>query len=226
MTDLSRRTLAKGAAWTVPTLTLVSGAPAFAASTDCVDTYTCPAVPMTMQDGSAPSATVAAGNGRYPGGSYFAIALGQWNVHPVSYTHSCPGKPAEVIDPTGYYINLGTWGGSPGSSNGQGPVSNVTNRNGVHYEGYMTASTPVAASPQVGFAGLSMQANVQTSIPYTGASCSKAQNLGTISIPFTITFLRGTTPVAKSCSYTLNMNFNNATLCSPTIGATYTITAA
>lgn len=226
MSNVSRRSVAKGAAWTIPAITVAASTPAIAASTTCTDSYVCPATPMTLQAGSAPSATVAAGDGTYPGGSYFAIALGQWQVPTVTYTRTCPGQPDQTITATGYYLNFGTWGGSAGASAGTGPVTNVTNRAGTAYAGRLTASTPVGASPQTAGAGLSAQANVQTSIPYTGASCSAAQNLGTISIPFTITYLNGTTPLSKSCSYYLNLDFTSATACSPTIGGTHTITAA
>lgn len=169
---------------------------------------------MTLQGGSSFGATMATGNGAYSGGTYYSLGLGQWNTPAVTYTHTCSGT-ATTLTSTGYRLNF-----SAGATN-------ITTKNGTAYQGTVTSYTPTTA--QTAGAGLSTSLNLQTSVPYNAfATCDSAHTLGTVSLPFTITYLQGLTPlnVASDCQYYLNLNFKNSTACSPQIGATYTITSA
>lgn len=221
---VTRRTLAKGAAWAVPAVGLMAAAPAFAASPPT--TITCPdPAGISLQGGSVLSMTTRAiGDGTYAGGTYFGLNLGQWNVPAAVGNNS-----TEV---TGYYLLTGQCGIKTCDANYiPGTEFTVTNGNGVAYKGKVTAQSPVACSPQVAGAGLSESIHLQTSIPYySGAdSCqvfsnaAKAGALGCFSMPVTIIYLNGTTPVytsgGGSCCVYMNVCFDT-TGCIGTEGTT------
>lgn len=204
MTNMSRRSVAKGAAWSVPAVAVATSAPALAASEG---TVTCPpASSLTLQPASAISvSSILVGDGTYSGGTSYTISAGQWNVP--------AGTTSNGQTVTGYYLIAGATGVS-NCSNGIADAQQVavTTGDNKSYVGKVTASTPAACSPQTAGAGLATNITLQTSVPYNGlAVCSNSMNLKTVSIPVTVIYLNGTTPVYDSagtgCSYHLNLTF-------------------
>lgn len=226
MTNVSRRSLAKGAAWSVPAVSLASAAPAMAASPF---TATCPpaATVMKLQAGSAPSVAAAVtGDGTYKGGTYYDLGMGMWNVPATTTTSGATT--------TGYYLNWGSSNTKCDASNGTSALDavSVTNGQGKTYPAKLTLSTPVGCSPQVAGAGLMVNFGVQTAIPYNADACgafSKQMMLSCITVPFTITFLTGLagnyTSASNQCGYKLTMCFNTSG-CQPNFETSYTISAA
>lgn len=207
---VSRRTIAQGAAWAVPTVAFAASAPAFAAS---AFTAVCPtaASVMTLQSGSSVSvSSYVTGDGTYPGGTYAGINAGQWNV-PASSTTA--GQTT-----TGYYLN---WGGTSltcDRSNGTSALGAVHTQtwSGASAQGKLTLSSPVGCSPQAAGAGLAASLGVQYSAPYSADVCATksggaAMQIKCMSIPFSITYLTGTennyTAASNVCGYWLNLCF-------------------
>lgn len=215
MSDLSRRSVARGAAWGVPAIAVASAAPAMAASLGAV---VCPAAStLKLQPASAISvSSILVGDGTYKGGTAYSISAGQWNVP--------AGTTVNGTSVTGYELIAGATGVSNcsnGTSNAQQVA--VTTGDNKSYVGKVTASTPTGCSPQTAGAGLATTITLQTSVPYTALACSSSQNLKSVSIPVTIIYLNGTTPVYNSsgtgCSYYLNLTFGTG--CQPNYVTTY-----
>lgn len=226
MTNVSRRSIAKGAAWSVPAVAVASAAPALAASPF---TAVCPpaASVMTLQVGSAPSVAAAvAGDGTYSGGTYYNLGLGMWNV-PASA--STTGQAT-----TGYYLNWGSINTTCNASNGTSAKDAVglTTADGKKYRGKLTLSTPVGCSPQVAGAGLMVNVGIQSAVPYNADVCGAFTNsmmLSCVSIPFSITYLTGTsnnyTAASNVCGYYLNMCFK-PTGCQPNFSVSQSVTSS
>lgn len=224
---VSRRTVAKGAAWATPVIAMASAAPAYAAS---LLTVVCPdpAKVMTLQGGSAISvSSQLAGNGSEGGGTgtYYSLSLGQWNVNSAQTTSG------QTI--TGYYLDWGTSKTGDNTSNnctdwnGTSPVGGLspTNGAGTRYKGHISLATPTSCSPQVAGAGLAVNVGIQTNIPYGLDACSPARNLGCVSLPFTVQYLDGLTPVAaNSCAYYFNVCFRTG--CQPNYATSWSISTA
>lgn len=222
MTNMSRRSVAKGAAWSVPAMAVATAAPVMAASNEVLQS--CPtASTLTLQGGTAKPfiSSIEAGNGTYSGGTAFSIASGSWVVP--------AGTATNGNSVTGYYLLIGQCGlTSCSQTYAPGTEVPVTNGSGTKYKGKVGSSTPTGCSPQTAGAGLTSNITLQTSIPYTALICNSAQNLVTISVPITVIYLNGLTPVYDSsgvgCCYYLNMKFNTG--CSPQTSSAYSITNA
>lgn len=215
---ISRRTVTRGAAWATPAIFVGAAAPAMAGSVTCTDSLVCPTTPMTLQGGSNLSVTMIT---TITGGTRYTLDLGQWNTPAVDFTHSCPGVPATTITSTGYYLNWGTWTGVCDTSNGSGSVSNFTTADGVAHTATLKSSTPNGCSPMTAGAGLAVSAIIDTNVPYDLFKvCQKSMNLGTVSIPFTVTYLNDLDPIA-SCSYKLNLTFKTG--CQPNYVSSWSI---
>lgn len=222
---ISRRTITAGLAWTVPVITATAAAPALAASNRI--RVTCPTASsvMTLQGGSAMSvSSVLAGDGTYPGGTYFTISAGQWNVSSAQTTTG-----ATV---TGFYLvwgtsTTGTCSPTCDTYPGNTPKGSlkVTNRSGTKYDANLTLATPTACSPQVAGAGLAVNLGIQTAIPYSALICSDSQLLGCVSIPFTVIYLDGLGVAASNaCCYWYNACFEGG--CQPNYETSWSITSS
>lgn len=226
MTNISRRNVAKGVAWSVPAVSISAAAPAMAASgtTTCTTAVTCGDAPLKQEAGSAVFIEAVLAGSTYKGGSYFTINAGEWIIDKQpTYTTSCSDgtkTTTTIKNTTGYYLY---WGGT---KSGTGPVANVVGSDGKSYQGQLTLSTPVGNSPQTAGAGLDSSLGLQTSIPYNGDVCNAFANthqLSSVSVPITVAFLDGLT-IVGSCNYTVNMTFKTGG-CQPNPSTSVTITA-
>lgn len=225
MTNVSRRSLAKGAAWSVPAVSLASAAPAMAASPF---TAICPpaATVMKLQTGSAPSVAAAvAGDGTYSGGTYYTLGLGQWDA-PTTTTNTGAAT-------TGIYLNWGATNTTCGNSNGTSAKDAVglKTADGKSYKGKLTLSTPVGCSPTAAGAGLLVNVGIQSAVPYNADVCgvfSNSMMLSCVSIPFSITYLTGLSnnyqAATNVCGYYLNMCFK-PTGCQPNYSVSQSISS-
>lgn len=192
MTNVSRRSIAKGAAWSVPAV--VVGAPAAMAATSFPQ-ITCPPTPsvsdtglksISIASGTRRSYDQASGHSDIGMGSFFSINLGMWQF----------AKPADYV--TGYKVTFGDYVG-------------VTTVSGVKSRG--TAPSGGVETPQVIGAGLAAVVGTQTAVPYKLVA-KKAYNFPAgVSIPITITYLAGLdsnlpgNTTVGTCSYFINYTY-------------------
>lgn len=212
MTNVSRRSIAKGAAWSVPAV--VVGAPAAVAATSFAE-VACP-VGAALSDTGVKSYTSTIGTmdpydrasaGLAGKGTYYSFSAGMWQF----------AKPAGYV--TGYKLSM------------PNPTQvGLTTFSGV--KSYGTYNSGMITTPQVIGAGLAMAFNMQTPIPYTGSGSTEANWLQGASIPFCITYLAGLTPTDTSvtlntCCYYINYTFNQPVVGSAGVanaGNAYTVT--
>lgn len=189
MTNVSRRSIAKGAAWSVPAV--VVGAPAAVAATSYPQ-VTCPTgaamtdtglKSISITSGTRQSYDKTSGHSDIGMGSFFSINLGMWQF----------AKPTNADYVTGYKLNFGDYVG-------------VTTVDGVKSRG--TAPSGGVETPQVIGAGLAMVVATQTAVPYKLVG-KKAYNFPAgVSIPFTITYLAGLDSVpVGTCTYYMNYTY-------------------
>lgn len=185
MSDLSRRSVARGAAWSIPAVAVAGAAPALSAS---IYQITCPSV-APLSDTGLKSSSIASGTqssyDKTSGhsdigmGSAFLLNVGMWQF-------SAPDP--EV---TGYKLSF------PSTSVG------ITTASGVKSQGTITLGQ--VTTPQVIGAGLAMQFTIQSGVPYKLVA-KKAYNYPVgFSVPFCITYLVGlSTTVSPACCFYLN----------------------
>lgn len=222
--SVSRRTVAKGAAWAVPAIAVGSAAAAegtVSPEPDPDPVVTCPEDPADLcfrtQQADVITNTRAigidtgAGSGRK--GSSFDIRLGTWQFDP-----SCMPKAyfpdGSEYKITGYKINWPTAadivvrGVTEDDTNGvlgvthkwvQGPGDTWGNNS---WKGHFTVS-PNPGALVVG-AGLVFTGSVQTTMPYTALAWNPEFGVGgpgepyrrlMLSVPLSITFLKGIKPI-------------------------------
>lgn len=216
--DISRRSLAKGAAWAAPAVAATAAVPAYAASSSAV-TITCPAAAqINIQAGGQPNIFALTASSVYSGGTMINLGGITWNF---------PERTAsDGTKITGYYMLPGSCGYTtcaPDTAGGPtlpGPAdATVTTVDGKTYSGKIGAYTPTGCSPQVAGAGLAITWYLHTDMPYNinvWDSCQLGTpqthiDIASITIPVTIIYLNGLTPVLNSaggsCCYNLTMEF-------------------
>lgn len=234
MSDLSRRTLARGAAWTLPAAAAAVAAPAFAASSDVV-VRTCDQLAsiIQLQGGSTrpaitqnliPDRNVASG-------AKLGISMGIWNIPSARTYVTTTGRRI-----TGFYALPG-WCGTSDCSVATVPSpmfqNAVTNAEGTSYAGAVVSNTPYRCSPQTAGAGLSMDITIATEMPYdvsTGGCFPErnpVSNPVRIAVPYSIIPVNGTTPVslaggpATPCCLTFSATFEADGGCMPRRATSY-----
>lgn len=192
MTNVSRRSIAKGAAWSVPAVVISSPAAFAATSYPTVDCTTVPSVKITGvksftgTSGLQASYDQNAADSDAKIGTQAQINLGMWAF----------AAPAGYV--TGYRLKFGSYLG-------------VTTVSGVPSRG--TAPGGGVETAQVIGAGLAQNLFSQTGVPYR--LLPKAVNaVQGISVPFCVTWLAGLNPTTAGtevgqCCYFMNFDLNN-----------------
>lgn len=222
--NISRRTIAKGAAWSLPAVAVASAVPAMALSGV---TVTCPsASDIKLQSSSGnPAVSFRAASDQYTNvdgngtsGTVFSLTAGAWNIPSAARSD---GKTA-----TGYYMLPGSCGYmqcNPDTTTGPtmpGPEFTVTSVDGKTHKARVASYTPTGCSPQTAGAGLLETWHIHTDIPYYngGDICQliaerPANMIKSIQIPVTLIYLDGLTPIYNtsnsSCCYTLSITFQS-----------------
>lgn len=193
-TSISRRSLAKGAAWATPVVVASAAVPAYAASSN-ID----PEQPIIDYCLSAPQpvitglkswiATVGvdrADNGSL--GTFFSVNSGQW-----------AWQPPAGLGITGYKMSETDTDG----------IVYIQDANGKKVTGRVTAGTPFSA--QVVGAGLQRVVSIQSSVPYKLLAKKGENYAAKMSIPFKLTWLRGLDNVEVECPTTYYINWDFST---------------
>lgn len=211
---VTRRTLAKGAAWAVPAVGLMAAAPAFAASTPIViNSCSSLAANITLQSGSTTPAWtqyLAPNVGDpYPSGSNYGVSMGIWNLNNGASYQTQNGTPITGFYAAPGYCSSASIDCSTYTTNSPTLTKVVTMASGAQYNASVVAYTPYLCSPQVQGAGLSMDFTLNTNDPFDiGFSANPCQVfssypgqvLKSISLPYSVVPLNGTTPVSLSGS--------------------------
>lgn len=252
MTNVSRRTVAQGAAWSIPALSMVAAAPTLAAS--ATTHVVCPVTSASYFSANTasvsfssvgaygtnnltpvagmPTSTYLANMEPSADGTIFSISA-QLNAVPPVDILNADGTPTGRKS-TGYYIVPGC--NATSCVNGSGyklpmAIPTLYDGYGDAHVGYITAYTPTGCSPMAGTAGASMNWQVQTDIYYSSNNCDAGpeSHLYQISLPFSIIYLDGLNPVLStagtSCCNYINMTFAPSGGCTGTQSAkSFTIT--
>lgn len=231
--SISRRTIAKGAAWSVPAVAVGAAAPAFAASLTCstVASY------LKLQGGStAPSITVYTEllANPFQDGTRLGISMGIWNI---GTGHTVNGENI-----TGFYLLPGYCGVTCAEAYARSDVINadkvptlsdaIVAADGTKYDAILQAYTPYRCSPQTAGAGLSHDITLRTNVPYEAAAgLCNPQNadpsnvVASVSIPYTLVLLSGLA-AASSCCLMFNATFPTSDDCIPRRAVSYGFSAA
>ena len=223
MSHLSRRSVAKGAAWTVPVVSIASvAAPAYASSTQapntCVVTNTSNASATPLIRDEAQSSTsagitgIVAGDGTYPGGSYISITGLVFQVPTnVTITQTCTdasGNPTTTTSaPTGFYMYAGT-GADCSQFLAGDTTGTTTTHSGSTYDAKVTLNSPSACSPQVAGSGVATNIGVQTAIPYNALVCFNDRVPQSITIPVSVVYLNGLDPQQSTFATSVTMHYD------------------
>lgn len=236
--SISRRTIAKGAAWSVPAVAVGAAAPAFAASLTCstVASY------LKLQGGStAPSITVYTEllANPFQDGTRLGISMGIWNI---GTGHTVNGENI-----TGFYLLPGYCGVTCAEAYARSDVINadkvptlsdaIVAADGTKYDAILQAYTPYRCSPQTAGAGLSHDITLRTNVPYEAAAgLCNPQNadpgsvVASVSIPYTLVLLSGLAAqgytTASSCCLMFNATFPTSDDCIPRRAVSYGFSAA
>ena len=191
--SISRRSLAKGAAWAAPVVVASAAVPAYAASSndplqpviDACATAVPQAVITGLKSWIALVGTDRADNGSL--GTFFSVNSGQWAF-----------QPPAGLGITGYKMDEGKTDG----------IVYIEDANGKKVTGRVTAGTPFSA--QVVGAGLQRVVSIQSKIPYKGLAKKGENYAAKMSIPFKLTWLRGLDQVEVECPdvYYINWDFS------------------
>lgn len=223
--SISRRTIATGAAWSVPAVAVGAAAPAFAASLPC----TTVASYLKLQGGStAPTITVYTKllANPFQDGTRLGISMGIWNI---GTGHTVNGENI-----TGFYLLPGYCGATCADATTPSPTlpGAVTAADGTTYDAIVAAYTPYRCSPQTAGAGLSHDITLRTNVPYEAAAgLCNPQNadpsnvVASVSIPYTLVLLSGLAEAA-SCCLTFNATFPTSNDCIPRRAVSYGFSAA
>lgn len=201
MTNVSRRSVAKGAAWSIPAVAVGSAAPAFAVSQVPVECGVTPAVTDTgLKSLSGVVGTQStydpANAGLAKKGTYISLSAGMWQFSKPTQTD---GKTADYV--TGYSLSVPA-----------GSVVRIQTFNGTKSTAAWDGSG-VLTTPQVIGAGLAMAFNIQTNVPYTAGISNSANWIQGISLPICVDWRAGLTSVLKNpCCYWMNYTFNQPAL--------------
>ena len=235
MVDVSRRSVARGAAWSIPAMSVAGAAPAVAASSSGV-IVNCPVTDASYFSANTasissgvvgsysssnltpypgmPTSTYLANLGPNASGTRFGISA-QLNAVPRVPILNADGTPTGR-QTSGYYLVPGC--NATSCVAGQGytlPMALPTLYDGYGdpHVGYIQSYTPAGCSPMAGTAGASMLWTIDTDILYNSNVCGAGpeSHLYQISLPFSIIYLDGLTPVYSSagtscCNY-INMTF-------------------
>lgn len=219
MSQISRRTVAKGAAWSIPTITVAASSPAIAASGSGPTSITaCPQGTAFSNTGVGSQSAIVVGDGTYAGGSYITFDTGQIQIP------AATGNDGSSV--TGFYI---LWKGAgqcscSADNTATGPEFTITTADGGSHKGRVTYSGTTGCSPQVAGAGFAGNIGVQTNIPYPSDTvCFVPQNarIKSMSVPFTLVYLNGTTPIG-CCNYTATYTFDDSG-CMPFTGTGFSV---
>lgn len=198
---IPRRVLVPGAAWAVPTITLVTAVPAFAISAqtihDCGDFLQL----VQLQAGSTKPTLTAYGYTAINGyKSTMTVSMGIWNIPGARRYQTTAGVPI-----TGFYALPGRCGVTNCASHTV-PLPNtpnvVTTADGKQYDAQVSLYTPYRCSPQTAGAGLSQDFTIRTMAPYSinagGIDPNKAPESTPyiISLPYSLIPVNGLEPVS------------------------------
>lgn len=221
---VTRRTLAKGAAWAAPAVATSAMIPAYAASVSNAPYFTCPTDISTLTNNLRANVTAAATSNQYPGGTVFSISYSTGSINPVPI-YNYDGTPTGRTTTGAYLIpGCGKTTCAPDVAGGfvmpaaQNEVV-AYNRLGEKFAGTVASGTPTGCSP-VTNGGIAGTWNIHTAIPYAGSVCIpavKPQNfLKQISVPVSLLYLDGlkvvNTADKSSCclymTFTFDDNYN------------------
>lgn len=202
--SISRRTLAKGAAWSVPVVGAAAAVtPASASPSTGGPGLPCSAISdkiLERNGGTVTTYDVHASGLTYKKGTAYSINTGIWHV---------PSHLRTKYRVTGFYVNPGFCGTPCELATGQGfrdAVKGVI-RDGTRFVGTVNSYVPTQCSPQVAETGLTSNVTVHTNIQYRwGKDCTDpGWQIKGISIPYSITYLQGLKqaykPVGSCCKY-------------------------
>ena len=247
MTQISRRSLTKGAAWSIPAINLAAAAPALAASAGSIY-FQCPTTVADLTASLSANVTFVAANGTYNSGSFLAPLHQDGSTFSISYSTGAV-KPVNLYNADGtvygqssgaYLIpGCGATTCTPDVAGGYTlPTGNdviAYDRYGMKHIGRVVAGTPVGCSP-VTNGGIAGTWQIETDIQYDGTVCSPIAGpenfLSSISVPVSLLYLDGLKVVqAKNggaCCLYMNFTFDAAGNCVGSLSSTaasYTIAA-
>ncbi|GAA1351914.1 hypothetical protein [Falsarthrobacter nasiphocae] len=197
--NISRRRMAKGAAWAAPAVAIASAAPAASASPTTPIPVLCTATPTGSITGSK-TYSFAVGTlptydpdsaGLSDKGTYYNVQLGQFQFNQPLRPDGTPYS-GEI---TGYRMRLAG-------------TAYLQSASGVKSTAEVVQLGTAAA--QVIGAGLQQSVSLQTAIPYRLTGQGPANYLQNLSLPVCLTYLDGLTAVATAsneCCFYLNVSY-------------------
>lgn len=223
---VSRRSVAKGAAWAAPVVATSTSVPAYAASRSTPEIYfECPTDLANLTQNLSADITSAVISNQYAGGSAFSISYRTGRINPVPL-FKADGSLSGRSSSGAYLIpGCGKTTCTPDVDGGfkmpaaAGQVV-LYNRLGQKFTGTVASGTPTGCSP-VTNAGIVGTWNIHSDLPYGGTVCIpqvRAENfLKQISIPVSLLYLDGLRVVQNanggSCCLYMNFTFNDSYNC-------------
>lgn len=187
--NLTRRTVAKGAAWSVPAVVASTAIPVYAASSPSVQVSLNPdaIVPVATITGTKSFTASGESDSSGDGGTSYSINSGQWQFVP----------PAELGTVTAFKVEEVV-----------GSAAFVVSASGVK----STATVTKASSPEtqtIG-SGVDRVVEIRSQVPYR-LLAKKADNyMEKVSIPFQLTWFNGLSQVGQVNTYYINWDFSIA----------------